>query len=106
MQEHTGLVLRLIVIADYGNRVLAHRVADAIDPCDQDEPGDPLSLNGQPGPLHRCEAYARMLEQLANIPPRLRRSQCFSPSPTMLAGATSGTRSSSASRSANTRAPF
>jgi hypothetical protein len=46
VQEHSRLVLRLIVVADHGHRVLAHCVADAIDAGDEDEAGDPLPLNG------------------------------------------------------------
>ena len=42
MQEHTGLILRLIVIANHRNRMLAHRIPDSIDAGDEDEAGDPL----------------------------------------------------------------
>ena len=46
MQEHTGLILRLIVIANHRNRMLAHRIPDSIDAGDEDEAGDPLPLDG------------------------------------------------------------
>ena len=46
MEDHAGLILRLIVITEDGHGVLAHRIADAINAGDKDEAGDPLSLNG------------------------------------------------------------
>jgi hypothetical protein len=46
MQEHTGLILRLIVIANHRNRMLAHRIPDSIDAGDEDEAGDPLPWMG------------------------------------------------------------
>jgi hypothetical protein len=30
------------VVANHGHRVLAHRIADAVDAGDEDEAGDPL----------------------------------------------------------------
>src|SRR5947207_10792260 len=60
------LVLSRIKIADHRDGVLTEAIPNAIDPRDQNEPGDPLSLSG-----HRasptCPTHAGMIERIENI---------------------------------------
>src|SRR5205807_3380429 len=57
------LVLSRIEIADHRDSVLTEGIPNAIDPRDQNEPGDPLSLSG-----HRasptCPTHGGMIERI------------------------------------------
>jgi hypothetical protein len=48
VQLNDRLVATLVGIMNDADALLPHGVTDAVDPGNQDEPGDPLSLSGHP----------------------------------------------------------